>query len=163
MDSPQSIEYVGLKVSISRLTADQRRKVSPWSQVACSLQSQQHSPTACRDNLAFFLQQKKEEKKSSFATNSETGQVFKFQQKCLFVTFRRKLHTNAWGVEDNDISNEYSVWMSEMCVCVLHARKTPRRTQNLQWCGAQEREGGKVTKLVFVALVEATPGVSTLP
>ena len=74
--------------------------------------------------MAFFLQQKKEGKKSSFATNSETGQVFKFQQKCLFVTFRRKLPTNAWGVEDNDISNEYSVWMSEMCVCFACQKNT---------------------------------------
>ena len=44
MDSPRIIEYIGLKVSIARLTADrrgyqliveanQRRKVSPWSQL----------------------------------------------------------------------------------------------------------------------------------
>ena len=47
----------------------------------------------------------------------ETSQVFKFQKKCLFVTFRRKLPTKAWGVASSSISNYCSVWMSEACVC----------------------------------------------
>ena len=66
LDSPQRIEYAGLEVSVARLTADRWRKVSPRSQLfrCAAFKILEHSPRACKDNLAFIFN-----RKSSFATD----------------------------------------------------------------------------------------------
>ena len=93
------------------------------------------------------------------------SQVYTFQQKCLFVTFRRKLHTKAWAVEDNDISNGCSVCVCVcVCVCVVVCQKNTKRNPELVrvWSlGERDKE----TQLLFAALVEPGryPGVSTWP